>query len=210
MYNRSALSFSVVSGVVNPRVAPMLLEDGKYVKFKVELIEDKTGEILNSFAILEYNANNVEELTNLSFSLKTSGMRKTKVHLKILLDENISGEYTLSELTAEDSVLHIGKEGYQEVSFGGDLAVIEYALEQNYPNPFNPSTTLKYQIQQNGFVTLKVYDILGKEVATLVNEVKTQGIYEVNFNASNLASGVYLYRLNVNDYVDVKKMILLK
>ena len=208
--NRSALSFSVVSGVVNPRVAPMLLEDGKYVKFKVELIEDKTGEILNSFAILEYNANNVEELTNLSFSLKTSGMRKTKVHLKILLDENISGEYTLSELIAEDSVLHIGKEGYQEVSFGGDLAVIEYALEQNYPNPFNPSTTLKYQIPQNGFVTLKVYDILGKEVATLVNEVKTQGRYEVNFNASNLASGVYLYRLNVNDYVDVKKMILLK
>ena len=208
--NRSALSFSVVSGVVNPRVAPMLLEDGKYVKFKVELIEDKTGEILNSFAILEYNANNVEELTNLSFSLKTSGMIKTKVHLKILLDENISGEYTLSELIGVDSVLHIGKEGYQEVSFGGDLAVIEYALEQNYPNPFNPSTTLKYQIPQNGFVTLKVYDILGKEVASLVNEVKTQGRYEATFNASDLASGVYLYRLNVNDYIDVKKMILLK
>lgn len=81
---------------------------------------------------------------------------------------------------------------------------------QNYPNPFNPSTTLKYQIPQNGFVTLKVYDILSKEVATLVNEVKTQGRYEATFDASSLASGVYLYRLNVNDYVDVKKMILLK
>ncbi len=137
-------------------------------------------------------------------------MRKTKVHLKILLDENIYGVYTISELIAEDSVLHIGKEGYQEVSFGGDLAVIEYALEQNYSNPFNPSTTLKYQIPQNGFVTLKIYDILGKEVATLVNEVKTQGRYEATFDASSFASGVYLYRLNVNDYIDVKKMILLK
>lgn len=71
-------------------------------------------------------------------------------------------------------------------------------------------TNLKYQIPQNGFVTLKVYDILGKEVATLVNVEKTSGRYEVNFNASSLASGVYLYRLNVNDYVNVKKMLLLK
>ena len=84
-----------------------------------------------------------------------------------------------------------------------------FDLSQNYPNPFNPSTTIKYQIPKNGFVSLKVYDILGKVVATLVNEEKVAGIYELNFNASSLASGVYLYRLNVNDYVVVKKMILL-
>jgi len=86
----------------------------------------------------------------------------------------------------------------------------EYILDQNFPNPFNPSTTIRYQIPQNGFVTLKVYDILGKEVATLVNEVKASGRYEVNFDASTLASGIYLYRLNVNDYLDVKKMLLIK
>ncbi|MCH9028699.1 MAG: T9SS type A sorting domain-containing protein [Bacteroidetes bacterium] len=86
----------------------------------------------------------------------------------------------------------------------------DYSLRQNHPNPFNPLTTIKYQTSQNGFVTLKVYDILGKEIATLVNEEKPSGRYEVSFNASSFASGVYLYRLNVNDYVDVKKMILLK
>lgn len=88
--------------------------------------------------------------------------------------------------------------------------VTDYSLRQNHPNPFNPLTTIKYQTSQNGFVTLKVYDILGKEIATLVNEEKPSGRYEVSFNASSFASGVYLYRLNVNDYVDVKKMILLK
>ncbi len=88
--------------------------------------------------------------------------------------------------------------------------VTDYSLRQNHPNPFNPLTTIKYQISQNGFVTLKVYDILGKEIATLVNEEKPSGRYEVSFNASSFVSGVYLYRLNVNDYVDVKKMILLK
>ncbi len=99
-----------------------------------------------------------------------------------------------------------------------DFIPQQYSLSQNYPNPFNPSTVIKYQIPQNGLVILKVYDILGKEVAALVNEEKPAGSYEVNFNTSSLASGVYLYRLSVNDpstssgqnYVDVKKMILLK
>ncbi len=96
-----------------------------------------------------------------------------------------------------------------------DVKVVEgvpftYSLSQNYPNPFNPSTTIRYQLPQDGFVTLKIYDILGREVTTLVNEEKTKGRYEVNFNASNFASGVYLYRIKVNDYVAVKKMLLLK
>jgi Secretion system C-terminal sorting domain len=94
--------------------------------------------------------------------------------------------------------------------FSGETFPGVYELSQNYPNPFNPATTIRYQLPQDGFVTLKVYDILGKEILTLVNEEKSSGRYEVNFDASKLASGVYLYRLNVNDYVDVRKMLLLK
>ncbi len=85
-----------------------------------------------------------------------------------------------------------------------------YSLSQNFPNPFNPTTTIRYQLPESGKVSLIIYDILGREVKTLVNEFKINGKYEVSFNASSLASGVYLYRLNVNDYVDVKKMLLLK
>jgi hypothetical protein len=87
---------------------------------------------------------------------------------------------------------------------------ISYELSQNYPNPFNPNTTIKFEIPKDGLVTLKIYDILGAEVATLVNEEKSVGRYEVNFNASSLASGVYLYRIQVNDFVNTKKMILMK
>jgi parallel beta-helix repeat protein len=85
-----------------------------------------------------------------------------------------------------------------------------YGLSQNYPNPFNPSTKINYQIPMPGMVTLKVYDILGREVATLVNENKIEGIYNFNFNASKFASGVYIYQLRVNDYIASKKMIMLK
>ncbi len=86
----------------------------------------------------------------------------------------------------------------------------EFVLEQNYPNPFNPSTTITYQVPKLSFISLKVYNILGNEVESLVNEEKYAGRYSVNFNASNLASGVYIYRLRVNDYVSSNKMLLLK
>ena len=86
----------------------------------------------------------------------------------------------------------------------------EFQLYQNYPNPFNPSTTIKYQIQDISFVTLKVYDVLGNEVAILINEEKLAGSYEVSFSATNLSSGIYFYKLQAGSFVETKKMILMK
>ncbi len=85
-----------------------------------------------------------------------------------------------------------------------------YSLSQNYPNPFNPSTTIKYSIPKSNFVTLKVFDVLGKVVATLVNGEKLQGNYEINFNGKNLSSGVYFYRLEAGSFMETKKFLLLK
>jgi len=86
----------------------------------------------------------------------------------------------------------------------------EFKLEQNYPNPFNPSTTIQYQLPEESKVTLKVYDILGGEVATLVNEEQDAGYKEVKFNATNCASGMYVYRLSAGNFISTKKMMLLK
>ena len=85
-----------------------------------------------------------------------------------------------------------------------------FRLEQNYPNPFNPATVIKFSSSQVERVSLKVYDMLGREVATLVNEEKMPGVYQVNFDGSSLASGTYLYRLQVGGDTQVKKMILMK
>jgi hypothetical protein len=86
----------------------------------------------------------------------------------------------------------------------------KYSLMQNYPNPFNPSTVISYQLPVTGNVTLKVYDLLGNEVATLVNEEKLAGKYEVKFNASKLVSGVYIYKIKSGSFSNTKKMILMK
>ncbi len=85
-----------------------------------------------------------------------------------------------------------------------------FRLLQNFPNPFNPNTKINYSIWQQSFVTLKVYDLLGREVATLVNEEKPAGEYEVDFIGSNLSSGVYFYQLQAGNFIETKKMILLQ
>ncbi len=86
----------------------------------------------------------------------------------------------------------------------------DYKLEQNFPNPFNPVTTIQYQLPVDSKVTLKVYDILGAEVTTLVNEVQQAGYKQVRFNASTLSSGVYIYRVIAGNYISTKKMMVVK
>ena len=85
-----------------------------------------------------------------------------------------------------------------------------YQLYQNYPNPFNPSTTITYSLPEDGFVKLAVYNMLGEEVAAIVNTTQKAGRYEVNFNASQLSSGVYIYRIEAANFTASKKLILIK
>ncbi|MBU1707085.1 T9SS type A sorting domain-containing protein, partial [bacterium] len=86
----------------------------------------------------------------------------------------------------------------------------EFALHQNWPNPFNPTTQISFDLKETGFVNLKIYNIMGQEITSLVNSIKTAGTHTITFNANNLPSGIYLYRLEVNDFVSHKKMLLLK
>jgi hypothetical protein len=87
---------------------------------------------------------------------------------------------------------------------------IEYSLYQNYPNPFNPSTTISYQLPKTEFVTVRIFDAIGNEIKTIVKETKNSGVHEVNFDASQLSSGIYLYRIDAGTFNESKKMLLLK
>ncbi len=86
----------------------------------------------------------------------------------------------------------------------------EFSLSQNYPNPFNPTTSFEYSLAENSFVAVKVYDVLGREVATLVNSNKDAGKYRLDFDASNLPSGLYIYELRTENFVQTRKMMLMK
>ena len=91
-----------------------------------------------------------------------------------------------------------------------NFVVTNYKLEQNYPNPFNPSTTIKYQMPNAGIVTIKIFDILGREIKTIINQFEQSGVHEISYNATGLGSGIYFYHLKVNNFISTRKMILLK
>lgn len=119
--------------------------------------------------------------------------------------------YLISSL--EPTVVYVAAEPVRVtpiVSVDNDVTVYSYELEQNYPNPFNPSTSIKYSLAERSNVIIKVYNVLGKEVATILNTTQDAGSYEAEFDASNLASGLYVYTLNAGNFTSSKKMMLLK
>lgn len=125
-----------------------------------------------------------------------------------LAEENNYGDNVTPVFFDNFSVGAIGPTSVREIS---GVIPREFSLEQNYPNPFNPSTTIRFELPKESFVTLKVFNVLGQEIATLVNEKKQAGIYEVQYSPEgSSASGVYFYRLTAGEFVKVKKLLLLK
>lgn len=132
----------------------------------------------------------------------------TEQQLYSFTDENLSSgkyQYRLKQIDFD------GTFEYQSAIVEAEIIQpAEFLLEQNYPNPFNPSTTLSFVIGHQSFVSLKVYDVLGNEVAVLVNEERSPGVYEINFDANSLSSGIYLYKLTAEKFSETKRMMLLK
>ncbi|MBK8946646.1 MAG: T9SS type A sorting domain-containing protein [Ignavibacteriae bacterium] len=150
--------------------------------------------------IYDYNENNL--LVNRRAEM-FSGGNWGLVDESLLIKDSLATEYNF---IGGEIILH-----YSTIMVNIEKDIVkEYKLFQNYPNPFNPTTTIKYSIPKQEQVTIKIYDILGKEIKTLVNEIKSRGNYQVDFDASSLASGIYFYRLQVNKFSDIKKLLLVK
>ena len=194
--------------VLNDSLADTSLTAEDEVNFKVELINNQSGQVIGTFDNITYTKGYLDKYANVSYQVDCSNIASGNYFLRLVTSVEGEAEYHLGNV--QNSGEELSKHNYQRINFSGTELPESYSLEQNYPNPFNPNTVISYQLPVNGFVTLKVYDILGSEVTTLVNEEKTAGRYEINYNALSLASGVYIYRLNVNDYTSVKKMVLLK
>jgi Secretion system C-terminal sorting domain len=206
--NNCSFVYSVQYGINDSLSAAQAMIDNRFVNYTVHLVDVNTGETIGEYDDVTYNAENIYDYGNISYQVNTQGIGNRTVRLKLVVDDNLATGYSLGKIYSDESVL--GKNNVKQIAFTGSNPVTTYELTQNYPNPFNPSTTIKYQIPRSGNVTVKVFDILGAEVATLVNEVQNEGRYEVNFDASKLASGVYIYRLQANDFSASKKMILLR
>jgi hypothetical protein len=167
--------------------------------FDVRYSSGKLVESLNSEKIIQISSQKYP------ITIKADG-------LNITIKDRINGKLLNEELqSGEDIVITNSKITSIEVTGRVTKGLpVNYELHQNYPNPFNPSTTIKFAVPKESNVNLSIYNVLGELVSTLVNEQMKTGYYEYKFNASKLASGVYLYSINAGDFVETKKMVLLR
>jgi hypothetical protein len=185
--------------------------------FSTELVSTDKDEPIGTFKTLSVTKNTINDSGKVNYTLDCSNIKEGTYYLRVVIKNqtDINADYSISDIQYEKTD-GLPKATIQELSFNGETVIKDYDLFQNYPNPFNPSTVISYQLPNDSKVTLKLYDVLGKEITTLVNEYKGAGKYSVEFsagscgNAANLPSGIYFYELRANDFVTSKKMILLK
>ncbi|MCO6474276.1 MAG: T9SS type A sorting domain-containing protein [Melioribacteraceae bacterium] len=213
----SSLTYSVYFGLTDSAGTAESLRENDFINFKVELLDVNTNEVLGLYDNITFKKDDFEYYENIQYEINSEGIGTRDVKLRLRVDDNLNGGYSFSTIKADNSVF-AKTTGPKVINFQGSLEIKDYHLSQNYPNPFNPATTIKYEIPKEGIVSLKVYDILGREVTTLVNKHQNIGRYEVKFDASSLSTGVYIYRLTVSDpsaasvqaFTESCKMILMK
>ena len=191
--------------IINPNGGETVIKDSTYIVRWEDNISDKVNIILmrsdtlfTSIGKSIVSATNAY-LWNVPDSLQADSTYKIKI--TSIDDSTLSSTSTNSFIIKAKTTTGVKNE---------NIIAKEYKLYNNYPNPFNPSTTIKFDIKESGLVSLKIYDILGREVRTLLDEEKPAGSYKINFDAANLPSGIYLYRIQSGNFNSVKKMILLR
>lgn len=217
-----SFAFSDDGGFTDSSAAIEVLGKKGYISCKLELIDDATGKTLGVMKESKFSSSSLS-CGNLSASrLNLKGMGTKNVRVKITVSSNIdslNGVWVNEHGTITDDALALLT--VKELTLQSPGIIKEYALEQNYPNPFNPKTVISYQLPVASKVSLKVYDVLGREVATLVDGMKDAGAYSATFDGARLASGVYIMRLSATPedgspkgagkpFVQVKKLMLLK
>jgi len=189
-------------------------------KFTKEDRKEIVNNIVNSFEDKKTKeTKRVKELEVKVFMNEATKSEKQEYKTKKVLKEvvrpqtvNTISEHINAVQSDIERVFSVGKNTKDVDNKTIAVIPLEYKLNQNYPNPFNPSTKINYELKNAGYVSLKIYDLLGREIAELVNETKDAGRYSIDFNASKhmMASGIYFYRIKAGEFVDTKRMVLVK
>jgi len=172
------------------------------------------GETWSAPAILKGDADVMEQYPYLARRIAFQGDQAT-VHYMYMEDAVPGAGIFGTQVAGQNSLSDDTRWLYDSMTFtvssnDDEIIVNNFTLEQNYPNPFNPSTTINYSLGERSNVSLKIYDVLGNEVASLVNTTQEAGKYDIKFDASGLSSGLYIYKLNAGNFTSSRKMMLLK
>ncbi len=191
--------------LISKLIADIYLQDGQFNK-AVSIYDN-----IISYYPKDYQSINSKFEELFAYINYKNDYTKAEQILTDINSMNLTDVDWAASIAMADNLLGIPNNGIIKKLVNYDANIpAKYSLSQNYPNPFNPSTIIHYEIPNDGLVTLKIYDDLGREVKTLVNQYQSKGRYDINFNASSLASGIYFYQLHSGNYISTKKLMLLK
>jgi len=196
------------NGPVNSADVPLSVAFDKLSNVYVTGYSEGNGTV-SDYATLKYNLTGAEQWVIRYNGLGNGSDVANSIAVDTMGNVFITGS-SFGSGTANDIVTIKYSQSLTDVLTDGSDSPKDYHLLQNYPNPFNPNTIISYQLPVSSKVIIKVYDILGDEIATLVNEEKPAGNYEVNYNALQLSSGIYFYKMQAGSFINTKKMILIK
>ncbi len=213
---KSSIVLSEQAGFLDTSSAVKALGGNGHITYKLELVDYATNKTIAAIKESKFTSKSLSPCRVSASNLNVDKVGTKTVRVKITISTNITDLQTalVSEFGTVDNIA-LAKSDVKELTLQAPEIITEYALEQNYPNPFNPTTTIHYQIPNAGYVTLRIYDILGREVATLIDGMENMGSYSVTFDGGRLASGVYLMRLITKSdegksFVKVRKLVLMK
>jgi Secretion system C-terminal sorting domain len=184
------------------------LQSNHGVHFKLELVNSDNNFVAAIVDEKTYDKHNIDDYANVDYQVNCGGITPGNYYLRLTSEVIGNAQYYLGN--GHNSGEELAKKSYQNLSFSDINVPLSFKLFQNHPNPFNPTTKIWYEIPNDGNVKIVVYDVLGREVSKLVNDYKKAGRYSVNFDAKDLAAGLYLYRIISGEHSSQKKMLLIK
>ncbi len=209
LQNQSEFGYSVQYRVLDTAGCSAVLGETGIVNFRLVLEDYVTGEILGEYDNVNFTRNALTKYDNISYQVNTSGIGTRQVRLRLIPSSSVPMNSSL--LTRVRSANEVSKGNVKQVYFNGSSIVTDYSLSQNYPNPFNPVTQIEFALPEKSEISVKVYDILGNELAVLASGLYEPGRYTVPFDGGSYASGVYICKLSYGRGQTItKKMTLLK
>jgi hypothetical protein len=204
----SEFLFMLTSYVALPGITEIYLDENEEVNFSLELVNLKRETVSATFDQLTYGKSNISDYKVSDYTVDCEGVEPGEYYLR--LNTSLKGDGLFYLTNSHNDRTNLSKSYAEKINLKDYSTPITYYLSQNYPNPFNPETKIRFSIPNDDHVKIKVYNTLGQRIKTLLNKDLQSGHHVVKFNASDLASGIYYYRIEAGDFQDVKKMIMIK
>ena len=206
----SKFQLMVKSYLINSNFGNNTLGINEEIDFELELVNAINNTVVGKLDKIKFKNGEMKKYKKVRYLINCSKLQPGQYYLRLVT--NVQGDAKYYVVNTQSYKVNLDKFDFEYIDFDDVISSLDFKLDQNYPNPFNSLTKIAFYIKETSPVTIKVYDIMGREIATILNEIKDAGEYTIEYDAEKygLSSGVYFYQMKAGEYTSIKKMIYLK